>query len=131
MNEENHISSDNSLNLSKLVAMIIGSTIGSGIFTTTADMASGGAHTGAVLVGWAICGVGMTGLTMCFFGLNKLRPDLTNGVYSYAREGIGEFVGFNSAWGYWSSALLCNVSYTTLLFGALGYFSLCSGKEII
>ena len=110
------------LNLSKLIAMIIGSTIGSGIFTTTADMAANGAHTGAVLIGWLICGIGMTGLTMSFFGLNKLKPELTNGVYSYAKEGFGEFVGFNSAWGYWISALLCNVSYTTLLFGSIGYF---------
>lgn len=110
------------LNLTRLVAMIIGSTIGSGIFTTTADMAANGAHTGAVLVGWLICGIGMTGLTMCFYGLNKLKPELTNGVYSYAKEGFGEFVGFNSAWGYWISALLCNVSYTTLLFGSIGYF---------
>ena len=102
--------------------MIIGSTIGGGIFTTAGDMASAGAHTGSVLIGWAICGIGMFGLMMCFFGLNKARPDLTNGVYSYAREGFGEFVGFNSAWGYWVSALLCNVSYTTLLFGAIGYF---------
>lgn len=39
------------LNFSALLAMIIGSTIGSGIFTTTADMAASGAHTGAVLVG--------------------------------------------------------------------------------
>lgn len=31
-------------------------------------------------------------------------------------------MGFNSAWGYWISALLCNVSYVCLLFGALGYF---------
>lgn len=110
------------LNFSALVAMIIGSTIGSGIFTTTADMAASGAHTGAVLVGWGICGVGMLGLTMCFFGLNKAKPELTNGVFSYAKEGFGEFVGFNSAWGYWISALLCNVSYMTLLFGAIGYF---------
>ena len=110
------------LNFSALVAMIIGSTIGSGIFTTTADMAASGAHTGAVLVGWGICGVGMLGLTMCFFGLNKVKPELTNGVFSYAKEGFGEFVGFNSAWGYWISALLCNVSYMTLLFGAIGYF---------
>ena len=51
-----------------------------------------------------------------------MRPDLTNGVSSYAREGFGEFVGFNSAWGYWLSALLSNVSYMTLLFGAIGYF---------
>lgn len=64
----------------------------------------------------------MLGLTMCFFGLNKVKPELTNGVFSYAKEGFGEFVGFNSAWGYWSSALLCNVSYMTLLFGAIGYF---------
>ena len=29
---------------------------------------------------------------------------------------------FNSAWGYWISALLANVSYATLLFAAIGYF---------
>ncbi|MCI8609903.1 MAG: amino acid permease [Firmicutes bacterium] len=110
------------LSFSKLTAMIIGSTIGGGIFTTAGDMARAGAHTGSVLIGWLICGIGMFGLMMCFFGLNKERPDLTNGVYSYAREGFGEFVGFHSAWGYWVSAFLCNVSYTTLLFGALGYF---------
>lgn len=115
-------SNTNSLSFTKLTAMIIGSTIGGGIFTTAGDMAASGAHTGSVLIGWAICGVGMFGLMMCFFGLNKVRPDLTNGVYSYAREGFGEFVGFNSAWGYWVSALLCNVSYTTLMFGAIGYF---------
>lgn len=105
-----------------LTAVITGSTIGSGIFTITADMASAGAHTGAVLIGWLICGIGMMGLMMSYFGLNRARPDLTNGVYSYAREGFGEFVGFNSAWGYWLSALLSNVSYMTLLFGAIGYF---------
>lgn len=113
---------DHKLGFGMLVAMIIGSTIGSGIFTTAADMASNGAHTGPVLLAWGICGVGMIGLVMSFFGLNDLRPDLTNGVYAYAKEGFGEFIGFNSAWGYWLSALLCNVSYTTLLFGALGYF---------
>lgn len=105
-----------------LAAVITGSTIGSGIFTITADMASAGAHTGAVLIGWLICGVGMMGLMMSYFGLNRVRPDLTNGIYSYAREGFGEFMGFNSAWGYWLSALLSNVSYMTLLFGAIGYF---------
>ena len=102
--------------------MIIGSTIGGGIFTTAGDMVASGAHTGSVLIGWTICGIGMFCLMMCFFGLNRVRPDLTNRIYSYAKEGFGEFVGFNSAWGYWVSALLCNVSYTTLLFGAIGHF---------
>lgn len=113
---------DRKLSFVMLAAMIIGSTVGSGIFTVTADMAASGAHAGAILIGWAICGVGMLGLTMSFFGLNKVRPDLTNGIYSYAREGFGEFLGFSTAWGYWISALLCNVSYATLLFGAIGYF---------
>lgn len=119
---ENNTNTSHGLSFWALAAVIIGSTIGSGIFTITADMASSGAHTGAILVGWLICGIGMLGLMMSYFGLNKVRPDLTNGVYSYAREGFGEFVGFNSAWGYWISALLSNVSYMTLLFGAIGHF---------
>lgn len=113
---------ENQLSFSGLTAMIIGSTIGAGIFTTAGDMASNGAHTASVLIGWGICGIGMYSLMMSFFGLNRIRPDLTNGIYSYAKEGFGEFVGFNSAWGYWMSALISNVSYITLLFGALGYF---------
>jgi len=113
---------ENKLGFSGLTAMIIGSTIGAGIFTTAGDMAANGAHTASVLIGWGICGIGMYSLMMAFFGLNKIRPDLTNGIYSYAKEGFGEFVGFNSAWGYWMSALISNVSYITLLFGALGYF---------
>ncbi len=56
----------------------------------------------------------------------KLFPianlELTGGVYSYAKAGFGEYVGFNSAWGYWLSAWIGNVSYSVLLFGALGYF---------
>lgn len=117
-----HSENENGLSFTRLTAVIIGSTIGGGIFTSAADMAAAGAHTGSVLLGWLIAGIGMFALMMCFFGLNKVRPDLTNGIYSYAGEGFGSFVGFNSAWGYWISALLCNVSYITLLFGAIGYF---------
>ena len=110
------------LGLGGLVAMIIGSTIGGGIFTTVGDMSSNGAYTGAILIGWGIAGVGMYTLMMAFFGLNKYKPELKNGIYSYAQAGFGEFIGFNSAWGYWMSALICNVSFITLLFGTLGYF---------
>jgi len=133
MDENNAKASHGQLSFWALAAVITGSTIGSGIFTITADMAAAGAHTGAVLVGWLICGIGMMGLMMSYFGLNRVRPDLTNGVYSYAREGFGEFVGFNSAWGYWLSALLSNVSYMTLLFGAIGYFfpAFGSGNNLI
>lgn len=112
----------NKLGLSGLIAMIIGSTIGGGIFTTVGDMSANGAYTGAVLIGWGIAGVGMYTLMMVFFGLNKYKPELKNGIYSYAQAGFGEFIGFNSAWGYWMSALICNVSFLTLFFGTLAYF---------
>ena len=49
MNESNLSTSqgsDQSLSFTKLTAMIIGSTIGGGIFTTAGDMAALGAHTG-------------------------------------------------------------------------------------
>lgn len=47
---------------------------------------------------------------------------MVGGIYSYARAGWGEFMGFISAYGYWISALLATVSYTTLLFASISYF---------
>ena len=59
---------------------------------------------------------------MVFNGLSQARPDLTGGIYAYAAAGFGDYIGFNSAWGYWISACLSNVSFALLLFSALGYF---------
>ena len=113
---------DNKLNLIRLIGIVIGSTIGGGVFSISGDMAANGANTGAVLLGWLICGIGMLALPMCFYGLSIRKPELKGGIYSYAEEGFGTYIGFNSAWGYWVSVLLCNVSYATLLFSAIGYF---------
>ncbi len=105
-----------------LTMFAIGTTLASGVFSLSGDLAAGGAHTLAVLIGWAICGVGMLGLAMCFLRLSIVKPELTSGIYSYAREGFGDYIGFNAAWGYWLSAILAQVSFATLLFSALGYF---------
>lgn len=112
--------SSGSLSLGKLTLFSIGATLASGVFSLSGDFAAGGAHTLAVLIGWAICGFGMFTLTMCFFRLSVVKPNLTSGLYSYAREGFGEFVGFNSAWGYWLSAVLGNLSFIILFFSSLG-----------
>ena len=56
------------------------------------------------------------------FALSRLKPQLKGGIYSYAAAGFGDFLGFNSAWGYWISAILCTVSFSALLCGALSYF---------
>ena len=80
------------------------------------------ANTGAVLIGWVVCGIGVFSLMMCFYALSKYKSELVGGIYSYARAGWGEFMGFISAYGYWISALLATVSYTTLLFASISYF---------
>jgi arginine:ornithine antiporter/lysine permease len=95
--------------------------IGGGVFSLPQNMAAG-AGPGAVLIGWAITGIGMMALALIYQGLANRKPALDAGPYAYAKAGFGDFVGFNSAWGYWLSAWIGNVSYAVLIFGALGYF---------
>lgn len=110
------------LGVVKLSLFAIGTTLASGVFSLSGDFAAGGAHTLAVLLGWLICGIGMLGLTLCFFKLSVVKTELTSGIYSYAQQGFGEYVGFNSAWGYWMSALLAQLAFIALLFETLGNF---------
>ena len=109
------------LGLTSLAMLVIGSIIGGGIFNLMTDM-SNAASLGGVILGWIITGIGMSFLVLCFDNLNRKRPDLDAGIYSYAKDGFGDYMGFNAAWGYWISALLGNVAYATLLFSSLGYF---------
>ena len=109
------------LSLAALVALVVGSMIGSGIFALPSQMA-GSAAPGPLLIGWVITGIGMLMLAFVFQSLAERRPDVDGGVYGYAREGFGNYIGFTSAWGYWLSAWIGNVSYMVLLMSTLGYF---------
>ncbi|BBP72480.1 arginine-ornithine antiporter [Pseudomonas sp. Seg1] len=109
------------LRLGALVALVVGSMIGGGIFSLPQNMAAS-ADVGAVLIGWAITAVGMLTLAFVFQTLANRKPDLDGGVYAYAKAGFGDYMGFSSAWGYWISAWLGNVGYFVLLFSTLGYF---------
>ncbi len=104
-----------------LVAIVLGSMLGGGVFNLPSNM-SESAALGAVLIAWIITGIGMYFLAQTFKILSDTRPDLSSGIYSYAAEGFGKYVGFNSAWGYWLSAAIGNVSFAVLLMQALGYF---------
>ncbi len=64
----------------------------------------------------------MLTLAFVFQTLANRKPDLNGGVYAYAKAGFGDYMGFSSAWGYWISAWIGNVSYMVLLFSTLGYF---------
>jgi arginine:ornithine antiporter/lysine permease len=107
--------------LGLLVALVVGSVLGSGIFGLPQNMASG-AGPGAVLIAWCISGVGMLMLALTYQMLALRKPLLNNGVFAYARALSGDYVGFNAAWGYWVSAWIGNVGYLVAAFSALGYF---------
>jgi arginine:ornithine antiporter/lysine permease len=75
------------------------------------------------LIGWAITGAGILLLAFAMLILTRLRPDLDGGIFTYAREGFGELIGFCSAWGYWLCAVIANVSYLVIVFSALSFFT--------
>ena len=110
------------LGIFRLVASVITLILGAGVFTLSGDQAAHGASGAAILTAWGISAVGVLCLVMTFFALSRLKPQLKGGIYSYAAAGFGDFLGFNSAWGYWISAILCTVSFSALLCGALSYF---------
>ena len=109
------------LRLNALIALVVGSMIGGGIFSLPQNIAERAAG-GAVLIGWAITAVGMLALAFVFQTLANRKPELDSGVYAYAKAGFGDYMGFSSAWGYWISAWMGNVGYFVLLFSTLGYF---------
>lgn len=109
------------LRLPALTAVVIGSMIGSGVFSLPQNMAAAAGPL-AILIGWAITGIGVLALALVYQGLSTRKPELDAGPYAYAKAGFGNFMGFNSAWGYWLSAWVGNVSYAVVLFSGLSYF---------
>ena len=107
------------LGMLPLVLFSVGCTLASGVFALSGDFAYAGAYTLGTLIGWGITFVGMLGLVGCFLRLTIVKPELTSGIYSYARAGFGEYIGFNSAWGYWLSAILAYVTFSTGFLGSL------------
>lgn len=104
-----------------LVSLIIGSTLGSGIFALPQNIGSV-AGPGAMLAGWAIAGVGMLAIAFVFQILARRKPHLDSGVYSYVRAGLGDFIGFTSGLGYWLGSVMAQVGYATLFFGTVGHY---------
>ncbi|UNB51391.1 basic amino acid/polyamine antiporter [Mycolicibacterium sp. YH-1] len=114
------------VSLPTLTAMVIGSMIGSGVFLLPRRFSVEAGVAGA-LIAWTIAGAGMLMLAFVFQRLATRKPDLDAGIYAYAKAGFGDYVGFNSAFGFWASACAGNTSYwvlimatTSTLFPGLG-----------
>lgn len=104
-----------------LTAIVFGSMIGSGIFNIPQNMSSV-ASVGAVMIAWVITAVGILFLVSTFKILSDRRPDLNAGIYQYAQEGFGNYLGFNVAWGYWLCTAFGNVAYGVMFNDSMGVF---------
>ena len=113
--------SSESFSIWTLTAMVVGSMVGAGIFSLPQAFGRATGPFGA-LIAWSIAGVGMLMLAYVFQTLSRRKPDLDAGIYAYAKAGFGNYLGFLSAFGYWSAACLGNVSYFVLIKSTLGLF---------
>lgn len=98
-----------------MVFIALGSMIGSCIFNSPKDLISSANPQGA-MIAWLIGGFGALMLALVFVYLAARKPELKSGIYAYARDGFGDFMGFNSAWGYWSLGWLGNIGFIALFF---------------
>lgn len=105
--------------LTTLIAMVVGSMVGAGVFSLPRNFALATGVFGA-LIAWVIAGTGMLMLAFVFQTLAVRKPDLDAGVYAYAKAGFGEYLGFFSAFGYWASACVGNITYWVLISSTLG-----------
>ena len=114
-------SSQQKLTLFALTAMVVGSMVGSGIFSLPRTFGIATGPFGAIIA-WCIAAGGMYTLARVFQALAERKPDLDAGVYAYAKAGFGDYPGFLSALGYWVGSCIGNVSYWVLIKATLGAF---------
>ena len=97
-------------------ALVVGNMIGSGVFLLPASLA---ATAGPVSIfAWIFTGVGAMLLALVFANLGRAYPT-TGGPYTYARRAFGDFIGFQTAWGYWIAAWAGNAAIAVAFVGYL------------
>lgn len=109
------------LGLPSATALVIGSIIGTGVFTMPAVMAGAGTSS---LVTLMIIAAGALLLGVLFGQLTRRVPTTDGGMYAYARHEFGDFAGYLTAWCYWITCWAGNaaivsswVLYVESLFG--------------
>jgi APA family basic amino acid/polyamine antiporter len=97
-------------------ALVVGNTIGIGIFLLPASLAPYGFN---ALIGWGITVLGMTVLARVFARLARRFPE-ADGPYAYIRATVGDGAAFLAIWCYWVSVWITNATIAIGLVGYLG-----------
>ncbi|MFI0411734.1 amino acid permease [Actinomadura sp. 3N508] len=106
------------LGLWMATALVVGNMIGSGVFLLPSSLAAYGPIS---LVAWGFTAAGAILLALVFARLARAYPR-TGGPYAYARKAFGDFVGFQTAWGYWIAVWAGNAAIAVAFVGYLAHF---------
>ena len=98
--------------------LVAGNMIGAGIFMMPTVMASIG---GIATLGWLVTAPGAFIMGYMFARLGQVRPK-AGGPYAYAREGLGDFAGFQCNLLYWFSNVIANIAIATSITGYMTVF---------
>jgi len=91
------------------VALVVGNSIGSGVFLLPASLAPFGLNS---VVAWGFTAGGAILLAIVFARLSRAYPQ-AGGPYAYVRVAFGPLTAFIVAWGYWISIWVGNVTIAT------------------
>jgi APA family basic amino acid/polyamine antiporter len=105
-----------------VLALVVGSQIGSGVFMLPASLASFGMYS---IAGWIASAIGAISLAMVFASLCARFPR-TGGPHVYIERLFGRDISFFSGWTYW---VVSWVSTTAVIVAAIGYLSPFIGSQ--
>lgn len=104
-----------------LVTICVSGMIGGGVFNLPQNMASVASPV-AQMVAWLITGAGMLGIACSFRALSRVKPELTNGIYTYAHAGFGSLPGALVAFSYVVYNTFSCAAYGVLICSSLNFF---------
>ncbi len=112
----------NTLGLTSSTGLVIGSIVGTGVFTMPAVLAGAGTMSIIVL---AVIALGAMVLAVLFGQLTKRIPNSDGGLYAYSRHEFGDMAGFLVGWCYWIQSWAGNAaivsSWVFYVDALLGY----------
>jgi APA family basic amino acid/polyamine antiporter len=100
-------------------SLVVGNMIGSGIFVLPAALAKYGSIS---LLGWFFTAAGAIVLAVIFSKFSKIIVNKSGGPYAYSKAGVGDFIAFLVAWGYWISCWVVNAAIAVAIVSALTIF---------
>ncbi len=98
-------------------ALVVGNTIGMGIFVLPASLAPYGFN---AIIGWIVTLIGFLFIARVLAGLARSFPN-DDGPYAYTQRAFGEGTAFMVMWCYWVATWVTNA---TIAIGVVAYMSI-------